>query len=317
VLLELRRKHPTWGPRTLLYALKRREPKLEFPAASTVGDILKREGLIHSRARRPRFASPYVVGGQAATHPNNRWTGDYKGHFRMLNGVFCYPLTLRDQFSRLLLDVRGFQRVLGADVIEVLTAAFQQYGLPDEFHADTGSPFGSHGLARLSQVSVFVLKQGVRPLFSRPGKPQDNGGHERMHKDLKTEATRPPGKNLAQQQKKLDEFRSVFNNERPHHSLGGDTPASRWAPSPRAYKPNPTVSYPKNWEVRMVSAAGDIHWSGKLVTVSKALHNERIGLEPIDDGLWRVHFATLCIGLFDESAKRRRILGLRPELRAA
>lgn len=311
-LLDLRRLHMTWGPRTLLYWMRRRYPKLDFPAASTLGDILRREGLIVPRQRNaaPGVAA-YRPGGSTPIEPNDRWTIDFKGDFRLGNGTRCYPLTIRDAVSRFVLRIDALPNTRGEPVVELLLKAFAEYGLPLELHSDNGAPFGSTGLARLGTVSVVAVKYGVRPIFNRPGKPQDNGGHERMHRDVKAETTRPPGRDCIEQQSRFDVFRPCFNDERPHHALGGETPRSRFQPSSRILPSStPEPDYPRHWEQRTVGKLGQISWRSAVVGVSKALGRERIGLEPIDDGLWRAHFFSLPIGLLDERGLEPQIIGL-------
>jgi hypothetical protein len=211
----------------------------------------------------------------------------------------------------MLLDVRGLTSISTSRVLPILEALMKEHGMPRELHSDNGPPFGTTGLARLSTISVHLMKLGIRPVFSRPAKPQDNGGHERMHRDLKAETTRPPGEDLPDQQKKFDLFRSVFNSERPHHALGGNTPLSQWTSSTRPY---PTCvespTYPKHWEVRHVTEGGDLLWASRYIPISKALRHEPVGLEPIDDGLWRIYFCTLPIALLDARNIKAQVLGL-------
>lgn len=311
LLTELRKKHPRWGPRTLLSALEDKHPRLTFPAASTVGDILKRAGLVQPRVRQPRFGLPYLAGDTKPVKANDRWTADFKGQFRMRNGKLCYPFTLRDATSRMVLDIRACTCTRADVVISALDESFAKYGMPKELHSDTGAPFGSTGLARLSHVSVFLLKRGIRPVFSRPGKPQDNGGHERMHLDLKAETTRPPGRHLRNQQRMFDAFLETFNEERPHQALGGKTPRTQWTPSERRYVGNPPPpSYPGHFEVRRVDCDGAIYWHNEYVRVTRALTGESVGLEPVDEGLWRVHFASMWIGVLNELGSTLRVVGV-------
>lgn len=313
-LLKLRREHPTWGARKLLDALRNQQPRLKLPAASTASDLLRRAGLITQRpARSPRGRPSYRPGDTEPQAPNDRWTVDFKGEFRLGDGSLCFPLTLRDAVSRKLLDVHGLTDTRGTGVLKRYEWAFREYGLPLELHSDTGQPFGSKGLARLSWLSVYLLKLGIRPVFSRPGKPQDNGGHERMHRDLKAETTRPPAEHLRAQQKRFDSFCECFNEERPHEALGGRPPDSVWVHSSRPYPPRlGDPHYPAHWEVRRTMSNGGFMWKHAQVYVTSALAYERVGLEPIDDGVWRVHFAAQPLGIFDERLARRKVLGLQP-----
>lgn len=315
-LLRLRRKHPTWGPRKLLQVLEHQQPQLTLPAVSTAGEMLKRAGLVTPRPKRaPPGVAAYKVGDSQPRVPNDRWTVDFKGEFRLANGALCFPLTLRDAVSRKLLDVYGLPDTRGAGVLKRYERAFREYGLPLEMHSDGGKPFASIGLAKLSGLAVYLLKLGIRPVFSRPGKPQDNGGHERMHRDLKAETVRPPAAHLAEQQRRFDSFRACFNEERPHEALGGKTPDSVWTPSSRGY---PTKlgdpEYPAHWEKRRANEHGRILWKSERFNVNTALAKQLVGLEPIDDGIWRVHFASLSVGVLDERIAKRKVLGLQPNV---
>lgn len=302
LLIALRKKRPSWGPRKLLHWLKLNQPNLKAPAASTLHDHLKKLNLVTPRRRHRRHQSHFVAGTTIAMEPNDRWTIDFKGHFRMLDGNICYPLTIRDDATRMMLVIHACADEKGSTVIPILRAAFEEYGLPKELHSDNGTPFGSSGFAGLSEISFFALEQGVLPVFSRPSKPQDNGGHERMHRDLKLEATRPPGRNLRQQQKRFDVWREHFNFERPHESLGGHLPGSWWHPSERVFSAEPkSIVYPKHWEHRIVDKNGEINLRGHDVFVAGALRGLKIGLEPIDEQRWRMHYGNLLIGLLFES----------------
>jgi putative transposase len=314
LIVAARRAHPTWGPRKILDQLEARHPRLALPAVSTAGELLKRMGLVVARQRRPpQGVAAYQVGATRPKHPNDRWTTDFKGNFLTLNGSRCFPFTLRDAVSRKVLDIRAFSGERGVNVRSCYERAFREHGLPNEIHSDNGKPFASHGLARLSWVMVYLLKLGIRPVFSRPGKPQDNGGHERMHRDLKAETAWPPAKTMRGQQKRFDTFRRIFNEERPHEALDGATPDSHWTPSPRTYPSSiGEPEYPAHWEQRQVGQHGRIFWRGGKVNVTTALCGERVGLEPLSDGQWRIHFASLAIGVLDERLNPKKVLGLRP-----
>jgi transposase InsO family protein len=318
MLLALRRKHPNWGARKLLEILERRNPRLELPAASTAGELLKRAGLVSPRRKRaPRGVAPYQVGRTQPVEPNDRWTVDFKGEFRLGDGALCFPLTLRDAVSRKMLDIHALRSTRGDAVKLRYEWAFREYGLPLEMHSDTGKPFGSPGLARLSRLNVYLLKLGIRPVFSRPGKPQDNGGHERMHRDLKAETTRPAAHSMSAQQRRFESFKRCFNDERPHEALAGEVPAAIWTPSLRQYPSKlREPEYPAHWETRRANQHGHILWKSERVVVTSALRGERVGIEPVDDGLWRVHFAALCLGVLNEHTSPRKVLGVRPNAAA-
>jgi transposase InsO family protein len=311
LLLEVRRA-TGWGPETLLFWLRENHPELPEPAASTLGDFLKREKEVVPRLRRPRPGSAqFRPGDTTPVEPNDRWTIDFKGHFLMGNGARCFPLTVRDSVSRMVLRVDALPNMRAELVLPLLAESFAEHGLPLELHSDNGAPFGSTGLANLGRVAVFVMKYGVRPVFSRPAKPQDNGGHERMHIDLKVATTRPPGNNLVEQQELFDAFRYFFDNERPHHALGGKTPAKCWVPSLRKFPTRPPApEYARHLETRIVDRAGNISWRAKRVHASGALIGETLGLEEIEDGLWRVHFFGFSVGLLDERREDPKIIGV-------
>lgn len=311
--LELRRKHQTWGPRKLVDWYERNTSE-ELPAASTVGELLKRNGLVRSRTRAPSH-HPFRYAGPAPTVANARWTMDFKGQFRMGNGKLCYPFTLRDAASRKLLSIKALPTTQSAPVQAELERCFREAGLPDEIQSDGGTPFATKGLACLSKLSVWFLKLGIVPVLSRPAKPQDNGAHERMHRDLKAETTRPPAFSMNAQQRRFDEFLQVFNQQRPHEALDGDVPDEHWRPSLRAFPEQlPLPEYPGWWEVRRVNArANTITWRSVDVKVNDALGGEDIAFEPIDDGLYRVHFFRFPIGLLDERGKRPKLWSLSRE----
>lgn len=297
-LIALRRKHPTWGARALVLHIAKRRPHVELPAASTLHDRLKIEGLVAPRRRLKRYGPLYRPGDTTPTEPNDRWTIDFKGHFRMRDGKVCYPLTVRDAATRMVLAIVGGGDQRTSTVLPLVRGLFEQHGLPRELHSDTGAPFGSTGFGRLSALSLFVLEQGVLPVFSRPGKPQDNGAHERMHRDLKAETTRPPGANMKHQQELFEAFRECYNVERPHQALDGLSPAMLWQPSERKFTLTPApYRYPPHWERRPIDRSGKLTIEGMSIFVANNLRGMMLGLEPMDEGLWKLHLATLFIGM--------------------
>jgi transposase InsO family protein len=304
VVLE-RRRHPGWGPRTLRAYLTRAYPDVAWPCPSTIGEILKREGLVRKRRRRPAR----TAWATRRIHPdraNRVWTADFKGQFRLGNGTLCYPLTVADAFSRYLLVCRALQSTAVQPARRVFEAAFREYGLPDVIHTDNGVPFCfPSSLLALSTLSVWFLKLGIGLERSRPGKPQDNGSHERMHRTLKEEVAHPPRRTPAAQQRALDRFRVNYNEERPHHALGLETPAQHYTPSPRPYPADlPDVTYPAHYEVRRVSKIGVVNWKRKRIFVSTALANEPLGFEHVADDVWSVFFGNVLLGRLKESEAR-------------
>jgi transposase InsO family protein len=301
-LVALRRKHPTWGPRKLLAYLAKRAPEEAWPSASTVGEILKRHGLVQER-RRSRSRPPVERGSLTqATVPNHVWACDFKGQFRTADGQLCYPLTVTDSYSRYLLGVDGLASVGEPCSWPVFDRLFRCYGLPQVMRSDNGSPFASgRSLAGLTRLSVKWLKLGIKPERIKPGHPEQNGSHERMHRDLKGETVRPPAANQSAQQARFDQFREIRNHDRPHEALGQRTPAELYSASPRPYpsKLNEPC-YPGHFEVRYVRPAGEIKFRGRYLFLGEALRGEHVGLEEFDDGRWSLYFAEFLLGRFDE-----------------
>jgi transposase InsO family protein len=299
-LLDCRRAHPTWGPRKLLAYLARRRPDEPWPAASSVGALLKREGLVRARRRRPMPGHPGPPTAPMDA-PNATWTADFKGQFRTGDGVYCYPLTVCDGYSRYLLACRGLPSVETAGARPVFERLFRDYGLPVRIRSDNGIPFATSALGRLSALSVWWIKLGIVPELIEPSAPQQNGQHERMHRTLKAEATRPPATTARSQQRRFDTFRTEYNTERPHEALQNATPDTHYVPSARPY-PRRLMDpeYPGHFQVRYVSRNGGVRWHNRWVNVSHVLAEEYVGLEEIDDGIWSVYFGSVLLGRFDE-----------------
>jgi transposase InsO family protein len=307
-LLEVRRHHPTWGPRKLLALVRRQDRRrgndVEWPARSTVAELLRRNGLTTRRRRRAIRGHP----GRPLTPmtaPNVIWTADYKGQFRLGDGRYCFPLTVQDGFSRYLLECRGLAGTTTSECRPVFQRLFQQYGLPEILRTDNGVPFATGALARLSQLSVWWIRLGVYPELIEPAHPEQNGRHERMHRTLKRATTRPPASSPRSQQQRFDVFRDEYNDVRPHEALKDATPGSLYERSPRPY-PNtpPPMEYPPHFEVRLVSANGGIRWHNGWVNVSHVLAGEDVGFEEIDDGEWNLYFGRMKIGRFHERLRR-------------
>ena len=303
-LVELRKHHPTWGAKKLRKILATREPTWTLPARSTVCDLLDRAGLITPSWRRPVPAHP----GRsliAMTAPNGTWTADFKGQFKTRNGGYCYPLTIVDGFSRYLLACQGLLSTAIVGTRPTFLRLFQEYGLPWIIRTDNGVPFATTALGRLSTLSVWWIRLGILPELIAPASPQQNGRHERMHRTLKAEATRPPSANLQAQQVRFNRFRHEYNDERPHEALDQETPASVYQPSsrvlPRTLVP---LEYPGNFEVRLVSRNSGIRWNKHWVCVTHTLAGEYIGLEEVGDGLWDVYFGPVKLGRMNERILR-------------
>lgn len=304
-VLDLRRRFPRWGPRKLLACLERSHPEESWPAASTIGDLLKRHGLVAARSSRRRRLPPRPPQVEV-TGPNDVWSSDFKGQFRLSDGRLCYPLTVSDGFSRYLLGCQGLETTSCEASKPVFERLFRQYGVPKAMLTDNGSPFAAaHSIARLSRLSVWWIRLGIRPVLIQPGHPEQNGRHERLHRTLKAETTRPPAANGDRQQERFDEFRRSYNEQRPHEALGQVPPAEVYEASPRSYPSRlMPLEYPGHFEVRGVRHTGEIHWRGDSLFVSQSLQGERIGLEEVAEGQWAVYLGPILIARFDEQERR-------------
>jgi len=300
LVVDLREKHMDWGPKKLAKVMSNRFPDLELPAQSTIAAILKRRGLIEERGCRRKHTHPgrpYIE----ATEPNHLWTTDFKGQFKTGNGLYCYPLTVADQVSRYLFACKGLLSICGISVQASFEKLFRDNGLPDGILSDNGPPFASRAIHGLSALNVWWMQLGIRHFRIEPGKPQQNGRHERMHRTLKAKTTRPPAYDLSRQQILFDEFRNEFNEIRPHEALDQETPASAWAPSKREMPDKiPPPEYPGHFIRRPVCSAGTFRFKGKRVFVTQALEHQPIGLEETDDGIWSIYFYDNLLGRFDE-----------------
>ncbi len=297
-LVELKQKHPGWGPAKLLDIMYYRDPGRQLPAVSTAARILSRAGLVKPR-RRYRRAHPGCPKSQPQG-PNDIWAADYKGQFRLKNGNYCFPLTVSDLSSRFVLGVDAHPAISLEKSFTHFRQVFETYGLPNRIRTDNGVPFASNALARLSQLSVWFIKLGIYPELIEPGKPQQNGVHERMHRTLKQDATIPPGSSLRGQQRKFDHFRKEFNEERPHEALEMKRPAWVYQRSsremPRKIRP---YDYPGHFLVRRVSRGGTIRVFHNQVFVSNTLQEDYVGLEEVDDGVFDLFSCFYHIGRYE------------------
>jgi transposase InsO family protein len=301
LLLATRRTHPTWGPVKLLDYLRPRHPAHAWPAVSTVGDLLHREGLVRARRwRRPPVEHPGVSAAQA-TAPNALWTADFKGQFRTRDGRYCYPLTIVDRYSRLLLACQGLRSTQSTRARAVFARVFAEYGLPEAIRTDNGGPFATVGLRGLSTLNVWWLRLGIQHQRIQPAHPEQNGAHERLHKTLKAEAIRPPRATLASQQRAFNVFRREYNAERPHAALAGATPLSHYVASPRPYpRVLPPPEYPAHFLVKPVTSMGYFRFKTHLVFTARALQHQQLGLEETADGVWSLYLHTTLLGRLDE-----------------
>lgn len=306
-----RRKHPNWGARKLLDVLSSSrsealrqllEQGQSLPAASTAQEALRRAGLVHSRKRRLRPPHPGTSDlASVAIKPNDVWSTDFKGEFRTQDRRWCYPLTVSDAVSRYLLECKGLPSTEHAGAQPCFERLFREYGLPVAIRSDNGCPFCSVGLCGLSRLSVWWMKLGIVHQRITPGKPQQNGRHERMHRTLKAETTRPPAQNMQQQQERFAQFCQEYNELRPHEALGMQTPSSIWTPSQRAMPERLSPpEYPGHMEVRSVRNKGEIKFLGQFVFVSEVLAEEYVALEEVEDGIWSLYFCNSLLGRIDQ-----------------
>ena len=306
-LVALRRTYG-WGAKKLLQVLQLREPTRPWPARSTVNALLERHRLLQRHRRRRRWTHPGSPVLET-TQPNQVWPADFKGHFKTADGRYCYPLTVTDHFSRCLLACQGLPAITTRDTQRIFRTIFRQHGLPAAIRTDNGAPFASAGLHGLCALNVWWMQLGIVHQRIRPGCPQQNGTHERMHRELKRETTRPAAASLRSQQRRFDAFQRRYNDERPHEGLGNRTPASLWIPSPRTYPERvPPPAYPGHMEIRRVTKGGSCRWHSQHLFLSHALAGHDVGFEEVDDGIWNIVFYTTLLGKFDE--RTRVITGL-------
>lgn len=308
---DLRRQRPSWGPKKLLIALEREDPVTAWPAASTVGDLLHREGLSQPRRRKvktPRSGAALIE----PTAPNESWSADFKGWFRTGDGVRCEPFTLSDGYSRYLLVCEAVARVTMAEVQPLMIRAFREHGLPRALRTDNGPPFARRdGLGGLTQFSVWLLMLDIWPDRIAPRRPDQNGRHERMHRVLQEDAANPPAATLAGQQARLDAWRVDYNTCRPHEALGQRCPAALYCGSPRSY---PALirpwDYPADHHVRPVLGDGYIHWRDGTVYLSGALRGQTVAVARRDDGDWAIRFRGFDLAVLLDTSNTVKRCGL-------
>jgi len=306
LLVRARRQHPDWGAEKLMQWLAPRHPHVRhWPAVSTAGDLLARRGLVKRRRRRCPLHHPGVV-PPVTQAPNDLWAADFKGQFRTDDRRYCYPLTVTDQHTRYLLGCQGLLSTRGTGVRPIFDRLFREYGLPRALRTDNGVPFASTSLHGLTPLNVWWIRLGIQHQRILPAHPQQNGAHERMHKTLKRGACRPPRAHLRAQQRAFDRFRAEYNDERPHQALDGRTPGSLYRASPRLYTGTlPALAYPRHFVVKRVTNAGTIRFKTRLLYLSTALRQHRIGLEEVDDGIWSLYFCDVLLGRIDERTALR------------
>lgn len=315
---QLRRRHRSWGPRKLRHQLQVRHGKAGVPSCATVGRWLRHWNLVGvRRTRRP--AGPLVSrpARRPVRAPNELWTADFKGWFRLGDGTRVEPLTVRDGFSRYTLSVHLLRQQNVATTLPVFRRLFRQQGLPGRIRVDNGSPFGSKGPLGLTRLSAWWTRLGIGVEFGRAGHPEDNAGHEQFHRVLKVETASPPAHTWRGQQRRTQRWVRQYNQERPHEALGMKVPGQVYRRSPRPWSESRApLSYPHGWESRRVKTNGEVSWRGRARFMAEAFAGERIGLKSRRAGVWRVHFGQQLIGeLRDQERGGMRPAVYRPRRR--
>ncbi|MNL09014.1 Integrase core domain protein [compost metagenome] len=302
-IVEIKRKYPTWGAPKILAILEKQDKGVKLPARSTVHAILDRHGLV-KRRRKNRLYKSKGTSLITVDSPNQLWCADFKGHFKMGNSNYCYPLTITDQHSRYLISCEALESAKEKNAVETFKRVFEEYGMPNVIRTDNGVPFAARSLFGLSKLSILWLRLGIDIERIEPGHPEQNGRHERMHKTLKEEVTRPPGRNLLQQQEMLDHFRIVFNNERPHEALQMKCPAEVYQPSSKAYpKILEEYNYSKFDFTKRVTKCGTIKLQGgRKIFISEIFGGQDVGIREIEDGIWSVTFMDFELGYFSSDS---------------
>jgi transposase InsO family protein len=302
-ILTLKRDKPHWGARKIREKLLRRfASEVKVPAQSTIHAVLDRHGLVKRMRRRRGHAEGTSL--SLGEKPNELWCTDYKGEFLLGNQKYCYPLTVTDHASRYLLLCEALESTREELAITAFEGLFQQRGLPTSIRSDNGVPFASgNSLFNLSRLSVWWLRLGIGIERIRPGHPQQNGRHERMHLTLKKEATRPPGLNSLQQQAKFDHFIEEFNEDRPHEGLGMKCPAEVYRPSTRVYQGLPDLTYPFHDNTIYVTNCGRICLHRKKINLSTVFAGQAVGLKEVEEGTWLVSFMDYDLGYIDLEEK--------------
>ena len=303
LIVRLKREHSNWGAPKIRELVSRRYPTLKLPSTSTVHSILDRHDFVKKRRARNVFRATATYLSEPQ-QPNDLWCVDFKGEFRMRNSDYCYPLTISDFVSRYLFTCEALDSTAQRPCFTIFEEAFQEHGLPVAIRSDNGSPFASGNATwNMTRLSVWWMRLGIKLERIEPGNPQQNGRHERMHRTLKLEASRPQA-NLLQQQESFDEFRKRFNEERPHQALNMKCPGEVHQRSPRPYQGLPDLTYPGFDKTLLISNCGRVMLRKLKIHVSLAFANQPVGLKQIDQGIWQVDFMSYTIGYFDEESRK-------------
>jgi putative transposase len=302
-IVQLKQEHPSWGAPKIRERLRRKHSEIQCPAISTVHAILDRHGLV--KRRRRRVYKPEGTALSRPSSPNDLWCADYKGEFMLADRRYCYPLTITDFASRYLISCEGLSTTKTMFAYSVFERAFKDFGLPRAIRTDNGAPFASaNSLFGLTKLSVWWLRLGIDIERIKPGHPEQNGRHERMHLTLKKEATKPAARNFLQQQARLDEFQRIFNHERPHQALGMRCPAEIYRPSPRPYSGLCELEYPFHDRTITVTRCGRICFGPQKINLSQAFAGQRVGIKQVAEQIWLVSFMNFDLGFFDHETCR-------------
>src|ERR1700744_917200 len=303
LILALKREHPSWGAPKIREKIRRKNLRISLPAISTVHAVLHRHDLVNRPRRRRYHAEGTAL--SASPNPNDLWCADYKGEFMLADQRYCSPLTITDHASRYLLSCEALSTTKEEYAFTVFERVFKDFGLPKAIRSDNGVPFASpNSLFGLSKLSVWWLRLGIEIERIKPGNPQQNGRHERMHLTLKLEATKPAAQNFLQQQAKFDDFIDCYNNERPHQALNMQCPAERYQPSSRPYRGLPDIDYPLHDRAATVTTCGRICFNNQKINLSQVFAGQTVGIKQTEDRIWLVSFMDYDLGYFDDETCR-------------
>jgi len=299
VIIRLKKEKTNWGAPKIREIVRNRYPDIKLPAVSTVHCVLERHGLVkkHRRNNKYRATATYL---STPENPNDLWCADFKGQFKIKSSGYCFPLTISDYVSRYIISCEALSNTEINPSFVVFEEAFKEYGLPEAIRSDNGAPFASgNSTWNLTRLSVWWIRLGIKLERIRPGNPQENGRHERMHRTLKLEATNPDTSNMLQQQERFDCFKKEFNYERPHQAIEMKCPAEVYRKSTREYEGLPDITYPGYDKTLMITNCGRICFGEQKIHISKSLANQPVGLKEVDSGIWQVDFMSYTLGFFD------------------